>query len=357
MFDFSNDSVTQAIGNCGAVNTPNLDAGNYERFLSNVTAPVIPKLETVSDAEMVGDGFSRTIRDLRNKYWSEGSWNVQGLLNDHIFAILLNGWQGGAVTPTSRVSPSKDIAAVMNVINSNPHLFSLFRELGGERFLHTTMAPDGFEISQEGESDPTANFGLKSTGHYLDGDELDAAEFDAADMTDAPMYQYFNGAWTAITATDGVETYNWTQDGSLISLNITGGNKVVVSRRPGDKSRDLNDRNSGSFARKIRNGSQPDALVKVKVDLGSLLREFKTMVANKKLTGLTIAFGGYNKIAATSDFYEFDVKAPRSQFQMIEGDTDQDFGALSLSIQPLRDAITKGYYTNRTRTDKGLLLA
>jgi len=45
-----------------------------------------------------------------------------------------------------------------------------------------------------------------------------------------------------------------------------------------------------------------------------------------------------------------------SGFQMIEGETDQDYGALALNIQPLRDAVTKGYYTNRTRTNKTIVI-
>lgn len=354
MADFSNDGVIQSIYNCGVVNNPNLDAGNYERFLANVIAPVIPRNERVSDQEMVGDGFSRTIRKLRTKYWTDGTFQINGLLNDHISPILLNAWNGGLVTVTPRTSPSKDIAAVMNILNSNPKLFSIFRKLGGERFLHSTLGVDTFEIAQEGENDPTANFNLKSTGHFLDADQLDEEEFDSADMTAAPDYEYFNGAWTEVTATDGVQPYNWTEDGSLISLAISGNNKVQTSRRPGDKSRDLTDRNTGSFARKIRNGVGPEAGIRLKVDLGSSLAEFKTMVKAKKLIGLKILFGGYNKISATTDFYEFEAKAPSSEFQLIEGDTDQDFGALALNIQPTRDSVTKGYFTNRVRTNKTL---
>lgn len=354
MSEFSTDSVTQAISNCGAVNVPNLQAGNYEKFLANVTAPVIPAMETVSDQEMVGDGFSRTIRSLRNTYWAGGVFGVQGLLNDHIASLLLNGWQGGAITPTPRTAPSKDIAAVMNVINSNPKMFNIFRKLGGEHFLHTSMAPDTFEIAQEGEADPTMNFGLRGTGHYLDVDELTPAPFEENLIQEAPEYAYFHGAATSIIVSDGVTSYNWTADGELISVSVGGNNKVDVRRRPGDTFKTSGNHNSGAFARKIRNGSQPEGSIKLKVDLRSDLREFKAMVANRKLTGLTVLFSGYDKIGAGADFHEFEIKAPKSQFALIEGDTDQDFGAISLNIQPLRDAITKGYFTNRTRTEKTL---
>lgn len=354
MGDILLESVLQAIGICGAPNTPNLDAGNYQGFLANVVAPMIPVFESVSDEEMVGDGYSQTIRNLRNTYWSSKPWNVSGLLNDHIAVILLNGWQGGTVTPTARTSPSKDIAAVMNVINSNPKLFSLFRKLGGEEFLHSTMAPNNFVIAQEGEADPTMNFDMVNTGHHLDADELEDEEFDSASIDPAPEYEYFHGAATEITATDGVETYNWTADGELISLSVEGNRNVDVRRRPGDSFKVAGDHNSGAIARKIRN-AKPTAAIKLKVDLRSDLREYKAMVAKRKLTGLTIVFNGYNKIGATTDDYEFEIKAPKSQFQMIEGETDQDFGALALNIVPIRDAVTKGYYTNRTRTDKTLI--
>jgi hypothetical protein len=346
--------VLQAIGICGAPNTPNVDAGNYHAFLANVQPPQLPVFESISDEEMVGDGYSQTIRNLRNTYWSNKPWNVAGLLNDHIASILLNGWQGGTVTTTPRTSPSKDIAAVMNVINSSPKLFSLFRKLGGEEFLHSTMAPNTFSIAQEGEADPTMNFDLINTGHHLDADELEDEEFDPADILAAPEYEYFHGAATEVTATDGVETYNWTADGSLISLSVEGNRNVDIRRRPGDSFRTVGDHNSGAFARKIRN-ARPTAGIRLKVDLGASLREYKAMVAKRKLTGLTIVFNGYNKIGVGTDDYEFEIKAPKSQFQMIEGDTDQDFGALSLNIQPLRDSVTKGYYVNRTRTSKTLI--
>ena len=151
-----------------------------------------------------------------------------------------------------------------------------------------------------------------------------------------------------------METYNWTADGSLISLSVEGNRNVDIRRRPGDSFRTVGDHNSGAFARKIRN-ARPTAGIRLKVDLGASLREYKAMVAKRKLTGLTIVFNGYNKIGVGTDDYEFEIKAPKSQFQMIEGDTDQDFGALSLNIQPLRDSVTKGYYVNRTRTSKTLI--
>ncbi len=355
MADYSMDTILQAIAVCSAVNTPGTTASAYVQFLANMSAPIIPVQESVNDQEMVGDGFSRTIRNLRNTYWQNGTWSVQGLLNDHIAAILLNAWQGGAVTVTNRTAPSKDIAAVMNVINSNPKFFSLYRHLGGDHFLHSTMAPDTFEIAQEGEADPTMNFGMRLTGHHLDEDQLTTAAFDESGIVAAPEYNYFKGAMTGVTATDGTNTYNWGADGELISLSITGNNKVDVQRRPGDGLKDATNRYSGSFARKIRNGSKPEAMIKLKVDLRSDLREFKAMALGKKLTGLTILFNGYDNIGAGTDYHEFEVKAPKAQFMVIEGDSDQDFGALSLSIQPLRDAVSKGYYTNRTRTEKTLI--
>lgn len=354
MGDILLESVLQAICVCGAVNTPNLNAGNYLGFLANVVAPMLPSFESITDEEMVGDGYSQTIRNLRNTYWSSKPWKVSGLLNDHIAAILLNGWQGGTITTTNRTAPSKDIAAVMNVINSNPKMFSLFRKLGGEFFLHSSMAPNNFKIEQQGEADPTMDFDLINTGDYLDETELTAASFDPAAITPAPDYDYFHGAATEISASDGTTSYNWTADGELISLSVEGNRNVQVARRSGDKFRTAGDFNSGAIARKIRN-AKPTGAIKLVVDLRSDLREFKAMVAKKKLTGLTIVFNGYNKIGAGTDDHEFEIKAPKSMFQTIEGETDQDFGALALNIQPIRDTVTKGYFTNRTRTEKTLI--
>jgi hypothetical protein len=355
MSEFLLENVNQAIAVQSDVNDPSVDGAEYHAFLGNVMAPQIPSLETVTDEEMVGDGYSRTLRNLRNYYWSIKDWQIAGLLNDHIAAILLNGWAGGAVTTTNRVSPSKDVAAVQNVTNSTPKLFSLYRHLGGERFLNSTFAPNEWTIAQEGEARPTFSMGLRSTGHFLDGDELDDETFDEADIVAAPDYEEFHGAATSVIATDGVENYTWTADGELVSVSLTGSNNVDVRRRPGDTFKDPANRNSGAFARKIRNGKL-NGSGRIVVDLDSDLRTFKAMVAGRKLTGLTVVFGGFNKIAATSDWFEYEVKIPKGGFQMIEGETDQDFGALALNIQPLRDETTKGYFTNRTRTNKTIVL-
>src|SRR4051794_6465741 len=132
MSEFLLENVNQAIAVHGTVNDPSLDGTDYYAFLANVMAPQILSLETVTDEEMVGDGYSRTLRNIRNYYWSSRPWTISGLLSDHIAAILMNAWQGGAVTTTARTSPSKDVAAVQNVSNSTPKLFSLYRHLGGE---------------------------------------------------------------------------------------------------------------------------------------------------------------------------------------------------------------------------------
>lgn len=354
--EFLLENVSQAIATQGTVNLPSLDAGDYHAFLANVIAPVIPSLETVTDEEMVGDGYSRTLRNIRNYYWSSRPWTVSGLLNDHIAAILMNGWQGGAVTTTNRTAPSKDVAAVQNVVNSTPKLFSLYRHLGGERFINSSFAPNEFTVAQEGEARPTCNFNMLSTGHHLDEDEIDDdGTFIESGIVAAPDYEEFHGAATQVFATDGVETYNWTADGELISVSLTGSNNVEVRRRPGDTFKTSGNRNSGAFARKIRNGKLTGS-GRLVVDLGADLRTFKSMVLGRKLTGLTVLFGGFNKIGATADFYEFEVKMPKAGFSLIEGETDQDFGALALNIQPLRDAVTKGYFTNRTRTDKTVII-
>lgn len=355
MSEFLLENVRQAVALQAAVNAPSEDGLDYKEFLGNVVAPMIPGLETVTDEEMVGDGFSRTIRNIRNYYWSNKPWTVSGQLNDHIAAILMNKWQGGAVSSTTvGATTAKDIAAVQNVVNSTTKLLSLFRELGGERFINSTFAPNNFTITQEGEAQPMFNFDMLSTGHHLDSDEIDATDFDEADIVAAPEYEYFHGAATEITATDGVETYNWTADGELSSLSIEGSNNVDIRRRSGDTFKTPGNRNSGAFARKIRNGKLT-AAIKLVVDLDSSLRTFKSMVLGRKLTGLTIVFNGFNKVGVSVHDFEFEVKCPKAGFSLIEGETDQDFGMLALNIQPLRDAVTKGYYTNRTRTDKTLI--
>lgn len=352
--NFLLDEVVQAIAIQSAGNNPSLVASNYYKYLSNALPSQIPGNESVTDESMVGDGFSRVERNVFNYYWKMKELSISGLLNDHIAAILMNAWQGGAVTTTARTGGSKDISSVMNVSNSIPKLLAIFRKLGGERFIHSTLIPNNFSIQQEGEQQPTFNFDLLNTGHFVDSDALDTATFNESAIVDVPDYEYFHGAATSVIATDGVENYNWTQDGDLMSLSIEGSNGAQVARRPGDSFYVSGDRRSGAIARKYAN-SKTTGAIKLKVDLKSTLREFKTMIQNKKLTGLTFIFGGFNKIGSTNDYFEFEIKAPSSQFDMIEGDSDQDYGALSLNIRPLRDAVTKGRYTTRVRTNKTLI--
>lgn len=349
------ENVLQAIAVHGTPNEPSTDPTDYYAFLARVMAPLIPGLETVTDEEMVGDGYSRTLRKIRNYYWASKPWTVSCLLNDHIAAILMNGWQGGAVTTTNRTAPSKDVAAVQNVSNSTPKLFSLYRHLGGEQFINSTFAPNEWTISQEGEAQPSFEMSLLSTGHFLDEEEINAADFDENDIIPAPDNEEFHGAATSIIATDGVENYNWTADGELISVNLTGSNNVDIRRRAGDPFKTSGDHNSGAIPRKIRNGKLSGG-GKIVVDLDDDLKTFKAMLAGRKLTGLTVLFQGFNKIGATTDFFEYEVKVPNGGFRMIEGETDQDYGALALDIQPLRDAVTKGYFTNRTRTNKTIVI-
>lgn len=354
MSNYNLENVVQAIAVQSAVNVANEVASQYVKFLANLMAPQIPVLDTVDDAEMVGDGFSRVERNVRNYYWQDRPFTISGHLNDHIAAILFNKQQGGAVTSTNLTAPAKNISCVQNVSNAIPKLVSLYRSIGGEKFVHSTMAPDTYRITQTGEAQPTFECTLKGTGHHLDPDELTTKSFDETLITEAPEYEEFHGAATQVFATDGVEIFNWTQDGELIELSIEAGNDVQVQKRPGDPFKTLGNRNSGAVARKIRNGKH-SGLITLKVDLDASLRTFKSMVLGRKLTGLTVIFGGFNKVGATTNFYEFEVKAPQSRFQMIEGETDQDYGALSLQIRPTRDTVTKGRYTNRTLTDKTLI--
>lgn len=351
------ESVKQAIAIQSSISAgPSLTETNYHEFLSNPLPPQLPGNETVTDENMVGDGISRTLRNIYNYYWTEKTLQIGGTLNDHIAAILMKGFLGGThtITPGAPVTVL-DYLTLQKVSNVTPNYFSVYRKLGGEQFILADLFPNSFNISQDGEGMPNFSFDLLGTGKFLDDTALVAGGFTTeADFVDAPNYEYFHGAATVFTATDGVTTYDFTNQGKLISLSVEGGNGGRTARRPGDVFQTPADRNSGAFSRNAAMG-KASGLVRVKIDLGSALTEFKAMVQRKTLTSGSIKFVGMNKVLATANDYEFQINFPRSRFRMIDGDTDQDYGALSIEIQPERDLVTGGYFTARIRTDKTLI--
>src|SRR6476620_3083321 len=229
------ESALQAIAVQSTPNSPSTTGTDYNAFLCNALPPTIPSNETVTDEAMVGDGFSRTRRNTYNYYWNERGLGISGELNDHISAILMKGFLAGAttVTPLTPVS-NKDNSTVQASSSVVPKLFSIYRHLQGEKFIHGNLFPNGFTIAQEGEARPTFNFDLMGSGLFLDDVALAAATFDESAIIPAPNYEYFHGAATIFTATDGTDTYDFTAQGRFISLSIEGGNGGRIARRPGD---------------------------------------------------------------------------------------------------------------------------
>lgn len=346
------DSVTQAIAIQSSVDDgPSVDETDYIQFLSNPLPPQIPNNESVTDESMVGDGSSRILRNIFNYYWQTRNYPVSGLLNDHIACILIKAFLGGATTTTTTATVVKDYATVQKSTSVTPSLFSIYRHLEGEQFILGDLFPNSFNISQEGEAQPSFNFDLMGTGKFLDTDLLTAASFDESSIVAAPSYEYFHGAATVVTFTDGTTTYNLTEQGRLISLSVEGNNGGRVARRPGDPFFVPADKNSGAFSKNISMGKAQGHLVKFKIDLGEELTEWKAMVQRKTLTGGSIKFVGFNVITG-SYAYEFEIKFPRARFSMIAGDTDDQYGALSVEIAPERDPVSGGFFTSRVRTNK-----
>lgn len=354
MADFLSSEVVQSIAYQAAINTQIITGTgeNFQKFLSEANPPQLPANESVDDSNMVGDGFSRTERQLFNYRWLERNFPFQHTLNDHISSILAINWAGGALVETPYASPNeeaKEVTVVQNVANTTPKLIQIYRHLGAEKFLQLTHAVNNFTISQEGEDRPTASFETLGTGKFLYDTAIDT-ELDDAEMLDPPDYNYFHGQATKIVATDDqANSYAFHTEGTLLSLSVEGSNNVSVARRPTGTFLTSGNRNSGSIAGKIRNGRTTGS-IRLKIDLGSTLREFKAMVANAILSGLKITFVGFDVIAGTVHDYEWEVEAPKAQFETIEGDSDSDYGALSLVIRPVRDPVTLGRYKFRFKT-------
>ena len=346
------DSVTQAIAVQASVSAgPSTTETDYVEFLSNPLPPQIPGNESVTDEAMVGDGSSRILRNVYNYYWKTGQFPVSGLLNDHIACILMKGFLSGATVTTTTAVVVKDYATVQKSASVAPSLFSIYRHLEGEQFVLGDLFPNAFSISQEGEAMPTFNFDLMGTGRFLDSDALTAATFDEANIVAAPSYEYFHGAATVVTFTDGTTTYDLTNQGRLISLSVEGNNGGRVARRPGDPFFVTADRNSGAYAKNIAMGKATGHVVRFKIDLGTTLPEWRAMLERKTITGGSIKFVGFNIITGAYS-YEFEILFPKARFGVIAGDTDDQYGALSIEIMPERDPVSGGFYTSRVRTDK-----
>lgn len=348
------ESVKQAIAIQASVGNPSLTETDYNEFLCNPLPPQLPRNESVTDENMVGDGTSRVVRNVYNYYWAQRNLTISGLLNDHISGILMKGFLAGATTVTPLTPATvKDISTVQKSNSVSPNFFSIYRHLEGEQFIHGDLFPNAFSITQEGEAMPTFSFDLMGTGLFVFDTPL--VGWDEGQHVDAPNYEYFHGAATEFTATDGTTTYNFTTQGTLISVGIEGNNGGRVARRPGDTFHVPADRNSGAFARNAAMGKATGHVVRVKIDLGSSLPEFKAMVQRKTLTGGKVTFKGLNKVLATVHDYEFEIGFPKARFGMIDGDTDDQYGALSLEITPEKDPVTLGLFTSRIRTDKTLI--
>lgn len=345
------DSVRQAIALQPSVSAgPSLVGANYIEFLSNALPPQIPNNESVTDEAMVGDGNSRTLRNTFNYYWQTRSFPVAGLLNDHIAAILMNGFLGGTRTTTTPIVPAKKYDTVQQSSSVTPSLFSIYRKLSGEEFITADLFANAFSISQDGSSQPTFNFDLMGTGTFLDSAALTLGAFTPASIILAPAYHYFHGAATEFTCTDGTDVYNFHTLGTLISVSIEGNNGGRVSRRPGDPFYNPADRNSGAMQRNITMGKATGHVIKVKIDLGSVLKEWKSMVARKVLTGGSIKFVGFDNVGVTATKYQFEIKFPKARFGVITGDTDDAYGALAIEIVPERDPVTNGLYVSSIQT-------
>lgn len=345
------DAVVQAIALQTSVAAgPSTDPTEYVQFLSNPLPPTLPRNESVTDEAMVGDGTSRFVRNVYNYYWSQKNLTISGLLNDHIACMLFEGFLAGTRTITA-LTPStvKERTAIQRP-TPVPQLFSIYRHLEGEKFIHADMFPNAFTISQEGEGQPNFSFDLLGTGKFIY--DTDLSSFDEGDIVAAPNYEYFHGAATEFSMTDGTTNYTFTADKRLINVSVEGNNNGRVARRPGDSFLTSSDRNSGAYSNNIAMGKVQGHIVRVKIDLGAALPEFKAMVQRKTLTAGKVTFNGFNKVLGSAHDYEFEINFPKARFSLIDGDTDDQFGAIALEISPEKEPVSNGLFTSRVKTDK-----
>jgi hypothetical protein len=355
------DTILQGIGKNPdtAINTPYTSEAQIVEFLSEEKPILLPKIGTISDEDQVGDR-QRFGRKLNTTYWQQMAWTETGRLNDHIAAILMIRHLAGAFTPTviipvAGLTPATtNYAVVQNVYNSVPKLSTIYRQLGPEYFIHQ-MGVNRFMTSQEGESEPRFTADLLGTGFFLDEDQLDGLDFDGDTIEAAPDYEYFHGAGTEFTFTDGVTNYNFPANEGLLSHEIESNNNMVIKALPGDTFRTAGVRTSGAIPKRIAHGKQ-SGVIRCKIYLGNDLNVWKAMVATKKLTGLKVEYNGYNFINANpAHNFEFEIAAPNCQFGDVTGDRDEVYGALSLEIVPFTDAVTGGRFTGRIKTNKTIL--
>lgn len=326
------------------------NSADYLRFLSNETPPQVPNPRRVRN-NMVGNG-RRFPKKAKNYYFDSRTFNYAGLLNDQISTILYARDLGGLITATPRTGGVKDYAILQNVINSNPKLSSLVRYNGAEQMIQGDYAVNTIDITQEAEAQPTFGAGLVNTGHFIElPDAVADVQAFVNGIPNAPEYKTFDGAYTSFTFSDGVNpVYDLPAEGRLLSLGINITQNIYVKALPGDKAIDPANRCKGAFARTILILTQT-ASMRIKAFMGADFKEFKAMLANNQLNSVTAKFVSCENYAGTTDTPEFEVKFPLASFETIEGDTEDQFQAINMTITADEDTVTGGLVTGRVRTN------
>lgn len=333
-----------------AVGEYETDPRMYRKFLSAVTPAEIPNARRVSDEIMVGDG-SRFTRRLKNYYYDSRDGAESGLLNDDGAATFFLDNLGGAITKTARPTGGAfDYTVWQNVATSLPKMRNYLRWLGSEKFIHGDAAINQFDWEQSGSAQPTFNATRRNTGHF---DDLTGGSFDVEDLHEALPMRYFDGKLTTLIFTEGANTYNLANEGRLLSLGGSINQNITVKQLPGDPPIDSANPCRGGYARDIKIGTQT-ATMRFKAYLGTALTEFKAMFENKELTSVTALFKSCETIGSASDKAEFEIKLPRADFLSIQGDSEDEFSAVSVEIQGMQDTVSKGLVTGRVRTTNNL---
>lgn len=320
------------------------DGTGFELFPSDAIGPVLPTRTPVED-NAVGDGRAYPKKS-KPYYYNPINLPVSMALNSTIAHRLFRNWLGGTIGNTTNTTPGTiDQVIQMKNPGAAPIVVNMFRDLGGEAFLHGDIFVQSFEVSQSGAGEPRFSASLMNNGLFMELADTSIVTDDADDMA---TYLKYHGAKTTLTFSDGVDTYDFAADGRLIDVSFSGNQNVQVEQLPGDGFIDANNQCEGAYAKNFFIDVQ-SAEMRVKVYMDDAFSQFASWKANRTLTSVTLTFRSCEKIGSTTHYNEFEVKFPKGEFNL-QGDTQSNFSAYSFNIKAIEgDPTTQSLVIGRLR--------
>lgn len=329
-----------------AFNTPRTLIAQLVGGKADAHMPPAPDVNRIPDA-MVGGGFPRS-QKLRAGWWKPLPWSLGGRLNCETAARLGLRAMGGPVTatPVTAGASYDQIGACPAIINGLfPKLSTLGAVLGGYDYLYPSMAANRFMITFNGTNNVDFAADLINTGFFAHISSL----VPAITPPDAPNHHLMHPAAVRVTFDGGAGTIDYALDGDLISGSCGIDNAIEVKQVPGDPFFTSTDRKSGAYARELNYGDRVPVAT-LRAALRNDLQQFMLAQQGTDITNLTFLFRGEDKIGATSEDYEYELKAPLAQIESVATGAEGNNAATDITFYVKTDPLTHNYWIPRVRT-------